>query len=322
MKTVRSMGSAPPAVDTLESQRGFALVELAIVLVIIGLIIGGILKGQELLASARLKSTLTGIDATRAASATFQDRYGGFPGDYFQGQAQLGAPSGVTWTSPRCNGGDQLCDGDGIIEGNGRTNETLLFWQHLTLANLIAGVEVAASVDDSIGAGLPSASIGGGVAVQYQAISGRNTHWLRLGTGAALTTGVATGLQANSIDSKVDDGRPGTGSVRVTTAACTDLGNYDPSGEQCLMYFELNRTGLPELFPGGAGLGVDRDYSSGQSFGGSSIGSSLAVGDRSTGGLADRGGADRDKVRGGKPSPKAERQAQGGIGPALDDGGS
>jgi prepilin-type N-terminal cleavage/methylation domain-containing protein len=240
MTTVRSIGSAPPATDTLESQRGFTLVELAIVLVIIGLIIGGILKGQELIAGARLKSTLTDIDAIRAASATFQDRYGGFPGDYYQAQAQLGTPNGITWTTPGCNGGDQLCDGDGIIEGNGRTNETLLFWQHLTLANLISGIEVAASVDDSIGAGLPPTSIGGALAVQYQAIGGRSTHWLRLGTGAALTTGIASGVQANSIDSKVDDGRPGTGSIRVTTAACIDRGDYNLNGDQCLMYFELN----------------------------------------------------------------------------------
>ncbi len=240
MKTVRSIGGASPSAGRRESQQGFTLVELAIVLVIIGLIIGGILKGQELIASARLKSTLTDVDAIRAASATFQDKYGGFPGDYFQGQAQLGTPNGITWTSPRCNGGNQLCDGDGIIEGNGRTNETLLFWQHLTLGNLISGIEVAASVDDSIGAGLPSAAIGGGLAVQYQAISGRTTHWLRLGTGAALTTGVATGVQADGIDSKIDDGRPGTGSVRVTTSACIDRGDYNPNGDQCLMYYELN----------------------------------------------------------------------------------
>lgn len=240
MNSVRTVHSAPPAAKPLESQHGFTLVELAIVLVIIGLIIGGILKGQELIASARLKSTLTDIDAIRAATAIFQDKYGGFPGDHLQGQAQLGTPNGVTWAAPRCNGTNQLCDGDGIIEGNGRTNETLLFWQHLALGNLISGIAVAESVDDSIGAGLPSASIGGGLAVQYQAIGGRTTHWLRLGTGAALTTGVANGVQASSIDGKVDDGRPGTGSVRVTTAACIASGNYNPTGDQCLMYYELN----------------------------------------------------------------------------------
>lgn len=222
------------------AEDGFTLVELAIVLVIIGLIIGGILKGQELIASARLKSTLTDIDAIRAATVTFQDKYGGLPGDFFEGQAQLGTPNGITWTSPACDGANQRCDGDGLIEGNGISNETLLFWQHLALGGLISGIEVAAAPDPSMGAGIPSAAIGGGLAVQYQNVGGRTTHWMRLGTGANLTTGVATGLDADTIDSKIDDGRPGTGSVRVTTAACISSGDYDPTGDRCLMYFELN----------------------------------------------------------------------------------
>jgi prepilin-type N-terminal cleavage/methylation domain-containing protein len=222
------------------SEQGFTLVELAIVLVIIGLIIGGILKGQELIASARMKSTMTDIDAIRAATATFQDKYGGLPGDYFEGQAQLGTPNAVTWTTPACDNANQRCDGDGLIEGNGITNETLLFWQHLALGDMISGIEVAAAPSTSIGVGLPSAAIGGGVALQNQNIGGRTTHWLRLGTGANLTTGVATGLQADTIDSKIDDGRPATGSVRTTTAACINAGDYNPSGDQCLMFYELN----------------------------------------------------------------------------------
>ena len=221
-------------------EQGFTLVELAIVLVIIGLIIGGILKGQELIASARLKSTLTDIDAIRAATATFQDKYGGLPGDYFEGQAQLGTPNGVTWSSPACDGGDQRCDGDGVIEGNGMTNETILFWQHLALANLISGIEVADAPVTSMGAGLPSAAIGGGLAVDYRTVGARTTHWMRLGTAGSLGTGVATGLQADTIDSKIDDGRPNTGSVRVTTSACVDNGDYDATGDRCLMFYELN----------------------------------------------------------------------------------
>jgi len=116
----------------------------------------------------------------------------------------------------------------------------LLFWQHLMLAELISGIAVGSPVDDSIGAGLLPTAIGGGLAVQHQAIGGPATHWLRLGSGAELTTGVATGEQAYGIDSAIDDGRPGTGSVRVTTAACIDYGEYDPAGEECLMYFELS----------------------------------------------------------------------------------
>jgi prepilin-type N-terminal cleavage/methylation domain-containing protein len=239
--SVDSLHAEPhQAVVDDRSQAGFTLVELAIVLVIIGLIIGGILKGQELIESARMKSTLTDIDAIRAATATFQDKYGGLPGDYYEGQAQLGTPNGITWSAPACDGGNQRCDGDGMIEGNGITNETLLFWQHLALGNMISGIEVAAAPDTSMGAGIPSAAIGGGLAVQRQNVGGRTTHWMRLGTAANLTTGVATGQQADTIDSKIDDGRPSTGSVRVTTAACLNTGEYDPSGDQCLMYFELN----------------------------------------------------------------------------------
>jgi hypothetical protein len=120
------------------------------------------------------------------------------------------------------------------------TRLALLFWQHLALGNLISGIEAAGVPSASIGAGIPSAAVGGGLAVQNQNIGGRTTHWVRLGTGANLTTGAASALQADTIDRKIDDGRPATGSVRTTTAACINAGDYDPSGNQCLLYFELN----------------------------------------------------------------------------------
>lgn len=90
------------------TQAGFSLVELAIALMIIGLIVGGILKGQELLESARLKSVLTQVNEYRVAVTTFMDRYDALPGDFDQAAELIQ---------------DGLLDGNnnGIIEGPGLT---------------------------------------------------------------------------------------------------------------------------------------------------------------------------------------------------------
>jgi len=91
-QAVRSWGGAAAA-----RQRGRSVVELAVVLVVFGLILGGILKGHELVADARLKATLVDIETVRAAAATFGERYGSLPGDYALAQDELGTPNGVVW---------------------------------------------------------------------------------------------------------------------------------------------------------------------------------------------------------------------------------
>ncbi len=70
-------------------QRGFSLVEIAIVLVIIGLLIGGILRGQELIASARVRNVLDQVRAVQVAYYGFQDRYNALPGDLTVAQAAM-----------------------------------------------------------------------------------------------------------------------------------------------------------------------------------------------------------------------------------------
>src|SRR3954469_15654947 len=70
-------------------QRGFTLIEMSIVLVIIGLIIGGILKGEELIESARQKNVISQIDALKAGTTTFVDRFKSLPGDYSGATANL-----------------------------------------------------------------------------------------------------------------------------------------------------------------------------------------------------------------------------------------
>ncbi len=230
--------------ETNKFQRGFTLVELAIVLVIIGLVLAAVLKGQELIVSARLKSTISAVDEVRSASQTFRDKYGGLPGDYAQAQVRVGDPAGVTWAA--------VGDGDGVIQGDGIGgavgDETLLFWNQLSAANMLSGVSPLGGA--ALGDGIPKAPVGGGFTIRNELIINKTTHWLTLGSAAVLPTGVLDAEQALMIDEKADDGRPGTGSTRSTTVACTDVVapatidgtsayNADPSVTGCLLVFEL-----------------------------------------------------------------------------------
>src|SRR5512147_1160175 len=76
-------------------QAGFTLIEIAIVLVIIGLLLGGVLKGQELITSARVRNLISTQDGIKAAYFGFQDRYRALPGDYPGAQAFANIPNMV-----------------------------------------------------------------------------------------------------------------------------------------------------------------------------------------------------------------------------------
>ncbi len=237
---------APTAADpkSVESQRGFTLVELAIVLVIIGLVIAAVLKGQELIVSARLKSTINQISGVRSATNTFRDKYNARPGDYSAGNARVGVPAGVTFAVD--GNGDGIVDGDGVAAA-AAGEETVLFWNHLSAANLITGVSPLGG--GTLGDGLPTSPLGGGLTIRNEAVIARTSHWISLGSAAATPTGVASAEQALQIDEKSDDGRPGTGNIRTSTATCTDAGTVavsstsaylaDPGITGCLVRFQL-----------------------------------------------------------------------------------
>jgi prepilin-type N-terminal cleavage/methylation domain-containing protein len=116
-------------------QNGFTLIEIAIVLVIIGLLLGGVLKGQELITSARVRNLIAQQDGIKAAFFGFQDRFRGYPGDYATASTTLKCPSGTT-----CLNGN----GNGIIEtaatGTGvEPHEEILAWMHLSSAGFLNG---------------------------------------------------------------------------------------------------------------------------------------------------------------------------------------
>lgn len=109
---------------------GFTLIEVAIVLVIIGLLLGGILKAQEMITQGQVRSVATDLESTVIAHLVYYDRYRALPGDDPGATARWGAaiPSG---------------SGDGRIDGtfaSQTTNrESRLFWAHLRAAGLVAG---------------------------------------------------------------------------------------------------------------------------------------------------------------------------------------
>jgi prepilin-type N-terminal cleavage/methylation domain-containing protein len=116
-------------------QRGFTLIEIAIVLVIIGLLLGGVLKGQELITSARVRNLIAQQDGIKAAFFGFQDRFRSMPGDYATASTTLKCPSGTT-----CLNGN----GNGVIEraatGTGvEAHEEILTWMHLSSAGFLNG---------------------------------------------------------------------------------------------------------------------------------------------------------------------------------------
>src|SRR5688572_32489294 len=100
-----------------KTQSGFTLIEIAIVLVIIGLLLGGVLKGQELITGARVRNLVAQQDGVKAAYFGFLDRYRALPGDYKEATKNI---TNVKDTSP-CNKGDG--NGNGTIEAAaGREN--------------------------------------------------------------------------------------------------------------------------------------------------------------------------------------------------------
>src|SRR2546427_9390428 len=125
------------------TEAGFTLVEIAIVLVIIGLLLGGILKGQEMITQARIKNAINDFNGVTVAVTSYQDRYRFLPGD------DPGASARWTVQAPAKGDGNGVIAGkyNAAVAGPGApaaTEESNLFWQHLRLAGFVPGVTAGA----------------------------------------------------------------------------------------------------------------------------------------------------------------------------------
>jgi prepilin-type N-terminal cleavage/methylation domain-containing protein len=230
-----------------QTERGFTLVELAIVLMIIGLLIGGILRGQELMENARVTSTIQQSKAYDGAVTTFRDAYSSLPGDIVAPGTRL-ANCTVTACTTAGNGDSIIGAALGSKTGTYSSidaSENRRFWLHLAVARLISGVDASGTATAAWGVMYPAARIGGGFHVVYTNITGTpgvSGHFLVLRNGASgtATTAVNEGngtsaispLRAAQIDRKLDDGLPDTGDVvGIGTTGCEGT-SYTESSEQ------------------------------------------------------------------------------------------
>ena len=183
-------------------QAGFTLVEIAIVLVIVGLLIGGVLKGQEMITNAKLKRIESDNAGILAALYSYQDRYLQLPGD------DDGATTRFTaYAALNANG-----DGDGdigvgsdwdavpVASGswlNGSAQESTKFFAHLRAAGLISGGALETK--------RPTNSFGGQIGMQDGSLEM---------VGQITIFGGIEGSVARILDNRMDDGVQNTGRVR------------------------------------------------------------------------------------------------------------
>lgn len=194
------------------NQSGFTLIEIAIVLVIIGLLLGGILKGQELINSAKVKNLATDFKNIPVFIYGYQDKFKALPGDDASLVAHLGVPPAVACAPT----GTATCNpGNGIIDGAWNavavTSESYVFWQHVRLAGLAAG-----STDTTNAAGdyIPRNAVGGQIGVTNAAAS----PVIGLKGSYIICSDAIAGKFAKQLDITLDDGNPGTGSMQVVPA--------------------------------------------------------------------------------------------------------
>ncbi len=185
-------------------QGGFTLVEIAIVLVIIGLLMGGVLKGQELINSAKVKNLANDFRSMSSFVYAYQDRFRALPGD--DANVANHVAGGVAATSPAGTLNNARISGN--WNSTTQTDETYLFWQHVRLAGLATGTPTIGAAEY-----IPRNAEGGAIGITGDAIlTAPTTPWP--GNFYICSTGIQ-GRFARQLDTMMDDGNTQTGTIRV-----------------------------------------------------------------------------------------------------------
>lgn len=219
------------------ANRAFSLVELSIVLVILGLLVGGVLSGQSLIRASELRSITTDSARYSAAIQSFRDKYFALPGDFNLATRFWNRQDASGWCSSNGTAtvvATGVCDGDGDGAVNPRgstanaTQERFQVWRHLASAGLIEGTYTglptvgyqgpfSGTGDQTDRTNVPVGKLSSSLWFTDGDIRG---HYLLLGgflSASLPSSPILTPEEAWNIDVKVDDGKPNTGKVSGTT---------------------------------------------------------------------------------------------------------
>jgi prepilin-type N-terminal cleavage/methylation domain-containing protein len=192
----------------MKKQNGFTLIEIAIVLVIIGLLLGGVLKGQELIQSARVRNLISQQDGIKAAYFGFLDRFRALPGDYNQASTNISC-------TPACTNGNNNGQIQSVV-GGGTVDEQIAAWEHLSKAGFINGSYTYAVVASESTSSTPTNPYARFLQLVYDNAYGAG--------GGTARHNLKTGNQISSdilaeVDRKIDDG--------VATGGTFQFSNYN-----------------------------------------------------------------------------------------------
>jgi prepilin-type N-terminal cleavage/methylation domain-containing protein len=174
-------------------QAGLTLVEIAIVLVIIGLLVGAILIGREIVVQARIKNVINDFNSATAAYLSYQDRYRALPGD-----DPNAATRWASWGTPAGNGNGYI---GGVYGSNAPTDESRKYWWHLRAAGFVPGPTENPGADTQ-----PDNAVGGIIGVQ--------TGGLGLQSLIVCLSNVPDKVAA-AVDRQLDDQKSNDGNIRA-----------------------------------------------------------------------------------------------------------